>query len=137
MRIAALCWLSCLLLFACGGSDVVPGGVSVGNDKDGGSDDDPCVDADGDGFGSRCRAGADCDDDDPEITNECRICALPNEGCACTPGTKPTMCDPDDVRTTVNGVTGTIVCTEGYRYCRDGKYSDCEIIQMYARFIAD
>ena len=136
MRIAALCWLGCVLLMSCAQDEAPPGAVSVG-DFDGGADADLCVDNDGDGCGAHCDRGADCDDSDASITNECRVCATPKQGCKCTPGTKPLDCDPADIRTTVNGVQGTLVCTEGFRYCRDGMYSDCEIIQMYARFIAD
>lgn len=125
------------MLFACKAQDTGPGAVSVGNDEDAGGVQDLCRDADGDGFGTGCDRGRDCDDADPMVTNECVICATPQQGCKCTPGTKPMMCTPDKKKVVVNGVSGTLVCTEGYRYCRDGLYSDCEIIQMYARFIAD
>jgi hypothetical protein len=36
-----------------------------------------------------------------------------------------------------NGQTGTLVCSEGARYCRDGAYSDCEVLTGYVTFIAD
>jgi hypothetical protein len=137
IRIAALCFLGCVLLTSCAKDDAPPGGVSAGGDFDAGGDEDLCVDGDGDGYGSGCDRGLDCDDADPMQTDECRRCRVPTEGCACAAGTKPMSCVPKNMRTTINGVSGTIVCTEGYRYCRDGKYSDCEIIQMYARFIAD
>lgn len=137
MRSSALCLLGCLMLFACKADDAGPGAVSAGTDVDGGRGEDLCRDDDGDGFGSGCDRGQDCDDADPAMTNECRVCAQPNEGCKCTPGTKPMDCTPEKVRTVMGGVAGTLVCTEGYRYCRDGVYSKCEIIQMYARFIPD
>jgi len=86
-----------------------------------------CEDADDDGFGRYCDSGADCDDDDPEVTDECRRCVQPLLGCTCEPGTMPLKCDPPDVH--VDG--GVLVCSEGTRYCRDGFWSDCEIIGQY------
>jgi hypothetical protein len=96
------------------------------------------MDADGDGFGKYCPAGLDCNDHDPNVTDECVRCAMPNLGCPCEPGTMPMRCDPHYAKkTTMNGQTGTLVCSEGTRYCRDGAYSDCEILFSYATFIPD
>lgn len=134
MRLGLLMFVACLL--GCGGGH---GGGSGGGDvqvlADAGSGG--CMDEDGDGFGYGCVPGADCDDADPNITDECRRCAVPNKGCPCEVGSKPLNCDPDDKRVTMNGVTGTLVCSEGTRYCRDGIYSDCEILFQYATFVPD
>jgi hypothetical protein len=95
-------------------------------------DEYECVDEDGDGFGLYCDKGSDCDDGDPSVTDECRRCKQPKLNCPCKPGTMPMKCDPPDMH--VEG--GTLVCSEGTRYCRDGFYSDCEIIGQYV-FVPD
>lgn len=130
--------LCCLLLFgpACGdsggGSD---DGFQIG---DAGPPRQRCVDADGDGYDLYCGAALDCDDEDPNVLDECFRCKDEGtEGCACTPGEKPRYCNPEDVRTVQNGVTGIIRCDEGTRYCRDGVWSACEILLQYATFIPD
>lgn len=141
MRVATLIWFGLVVMaLGCGGDDAPPGNVSTGHNdhEDAGSTDTLCVDEDEDGYGVDCDLGADCDDTDPTQTNACFLCAQrPSKGCPCEPGTKPKSCDPEDVRTTRNGVMGTLVCTEGYQYCRDGALSECEIIQMYAMFNPD
>lgn len=119
-----------------GGSDG-PGGPGVMVDSDGGLRVRECMDEDGDGFGRYCRPGNDCDDEDETVTDECRRCVTPNKGCPCEPGTMPMYCNPEDVAATMDGVTGIIVCNEGARYCRDGVYSDCEILWQYATFVPD
>jgi hypothetical protein len=86
-----------------------------------------CVDEDGDGYGTYCDKGNDCNDSDPKVTDECRRCKQPKFNCPCKPGTMPLKCDPPNIE--VEG--GTLVCSEGTRYCRDGLYSDCEIIGEY------
>jgi hypothetical protein len=96
------------------------------------------MDADGDGFGLYCSAGSDCDDSDPMVTDECVRCATENLGCPCDPGTAPLRCDPHYAKkTTQNGQTGTVICSEGTRYCRDAAWSDCEILFQYATFVPD
>ena len=94
-----------------------------------------CMDADNDGFGRYCVEGRDCDDDDPDFTDECYRCVMANVDCPCDPGTRPEFCDPDDRQVEMDGVVGTLVCSEGTRYCRDGLWSDCEILLEYATFI--
>jgi hypothetical protein len=96
-----------------------------------------CIDMDGDGYGVGCDLGADCDDNDPSITDQCTRCETPNKGCPCTPGTMYMNCDPADKHITQNGVPGVLVCSQGTRYCRDGAWSDCEIIYQYATFVPD
>jgi hypothetical protein len=136
MRMVALGWLLlCGLMLGCGddgGPDMDPPPVAT---RDGGSGSRVCMDEDGDGFGRYCDDGLDCDDEDPEITDECRRCAQPNKGCPCPLGTRHMTCDPDDVEAVQDGVKGVLVCTEGARYCRDGAWSDCEIIWMYTTFV--
>jgi hypothetical protein len=90
-------------------------------------DERECVDADGDGWGQYCELGVDCDDADPSITDECRRCRRRIEGCPCEPGSDWESCDPPDRR----GDGGTFVCTEGTRYCRDGKWTECEVVGEY------
>lgn len=141
MRLLAVCCLGMLVLgFGCGGDDGPGNRGSAGStstrDMDGGSRAS-CIDEDEDGFGRNCSAGADCDDDDPEITDECRRCARDLTGCTCEPGTEPMWCKPEDMRVTQNGVTGTLVCTDGARYCREGVWSGCEILAQYTTFIPD
>jgi hypothetical protein len=123
----ALCL--CLLSALSCGDDAAPPKVIH---RDGGDDLYECVDDDGDGFGQYCTKGSDCDDKDPNVTDECRRCKQAKLNCPCKPGTMPTKCDPPDMH--VEG--GTLVCSEGTRYCRDGLYSDCEIIGQYV-FVPD
>jgi hypothetical protein len=96
------------------------------------------VDDDGDGFGLHCKLGKDCDDTDPTVTDECYRCLMPIKDCPCMPGTPGMRCDPHYMmKVTMNGQTGTLTCNEGTRYCRDGVYSDCEVLLQYATFSAD
>jgi hypothetical protein len=121
-----LCVLS---VFACG-DDAGPAPSKPR--RDAGEDEYTCVDEDGDGFGKYCDKGADCDDTDPNVTDLCRRCAQPKLDCPCKTGTMPLECDPPDMH--VQG--GTLVCSEGTRYCRAGFWSDCEIIGDYV-FVAN
>ena len=136
-----LFWIVGLLgVLGCGGGD--DGGAAtappMSHDGDGGTGRLVCVDDDGDGFGKNCGGGADCDDDDPEVTDECRRCVSPNKGCPCETGTPPmTGCKPPDMAATKNGVVGRYVCSEGTRYCREDKWSDCEFLWQYATFVAN
>jgi hypothetical protein len=106
--------------------------IAATPDDDGGSSD-VCLDADGDGYGHDCSLGSDCDDTDPSVTDECRRCLTPGPNCPCMPGTVNVRCDPPAQH--VQG--GTIVCTEGTRYCRDGYWGGCETIAEYTTFIPD
>jgi hypothetical protein len=139
MRISGL--LLCvawLVSLGCGDEDDSPSGtISVGMEDAGAPQ--PCIDEDGDGYGAHCTRGDDCDDSDTSITDECVRCTkVVATGCPCEPGTKPMECDPKDVKTTnAEGVRGTLVCSEGTRYCRDGFYSDCEALAQYTFFVAD
>jgi hypothetical protein len=127
---AWICALACSFA-ACSGSDAKPPTLAVGNEDDGGSDD-ACIDADGDGYGKNCRLGKDCDDTDPKITDQCRRCVVAALNCPCKLGTAAVRCDPP-----VKHVAGgTLVCSEGTRYCRDGYWGDCETIGAYL-FVAD
>ena len=148
MLARALCLMALLIGFGfgCGGDDDDDGSSMVPNGRpDAGGGARRCVDNDDDGFGDFCDDGDDCDDDDPEVTDECRRCRVPNEGCPCEAGTKPLHCDPKDLRTTNDkGQTGVLVCSEGTRYCRKenpeaekSEWSDCEILFQYATFVAD
>jgi hypothetical protein len=138
MRVAALCLVGLVSWIGCGGG----GGGSAGGDSvsagagTGAGASHTCLDEDGDGFGKYCVAGADCNDADPTVTDECRRCATPTQGWPCEPGAKPMRCDPHySQTTTMNGQTGTLVCSEGSRYCRDSVYSGCEVLLGYATFI--
>jgi len=139
MRVGTLCCLATIALLACGGDDSGSGDddglVTSGNDS--GTGPMGCIDEDDDGFGRRCTRGLDCDDADPTVTNECRRCIEPNKDCPCEPGTEMMHCKPEDIRTTMNGVTGVLACSEGVRYCRDGAWTDCEILWQYATFTPD
>jgi hypothetical protein len=137
MRISGLLLcMAVLVSLGCGDDeDGPPGVVSVGMEDAGALE--PCIDEDADGYGSNCRLGDDCDDSDTSITNLCVLCLQGVlKGCPCEPGTKPTPCDPEDIKTTRNGVRGTLTCSEGTRYCRDGVYSACEALVEYT-FTAD
>jgi hypothetical protein len=137
MRISGL--LLCmagLLLVSCGDEEGNPPGTVSVDIEDAGAAE-PCADEDGDGYGSNCTLVDDCDDSDTSITNQCEVCTkVVAKGCPCEPGTKPMACDPEDIKTTRDGVRGTLVCSEGTRYCRDGFYSDCEALVEYT-FTAD
>lgn len=138
MPIRMVCALGLLLVLGCGGDGGGggPSGPPVSVDPDGGTGRRVCVDEDGDGFGRNCGNGNDCDDDDPSVTDECRRCVSPNADCPCEPGTMPmTGCKPPDMDAVVNGVSGTWVCSEGTRYCREGLWSECEILWQYATFV--
>lgn len=137
MRLLAVCCFGLFAAIGCSGDDG-DGGDGNGVDttiSDGGGRP-VCVDRDGDGYGRYCGQN-DCDDDDPDITDECTRCVMPAKDCPCEPGTRFVTCDPDDVRTTMNGVTGTVYCDDGARYCRDGAWTDCEILWQYATFVPD
>ncbi len=86
-----------------------------------------CVDADGDDFGERCARGSDCDDADPDMHAGCATCAVPSEGCACGVAAPPVSCK---VSSSVTD-RGSLRCTVGTRFCRDGAYSACEGIASF------
>lgn len=114
----------------CGGDDDAGPPITTGGDDAG---QETCVDHDGDGFGTNCSLGRDCDDADPAVTNQCRRCAARIlEDCPCTEGTEPTSCTPP-VKVVDGGV---LVCEEGTRYCRAGRWGGCETIGQY-NFVAD
>lgn len=126
LRFVALASLASLMAIGCGGggggSADAGGDFVVGGDGDAGM----CIDEDDDGFGVNC-AKRDCDDTDPEITTECFRCTTPGPGCPCEPGTAPIHCIPPSIP--VKG--GLLVCRDGTTYCRDGKWSACEVIGEY------
>jgi hypothetical protein len=127
--------MASLASVGCGDEDGSPPGMVSVDVEDAGTE--PCIDDDGDGYGANCMRGDDCDDSDTSITTQCVICTkVVATGCPCQPGTKPIACDPEDIKTTRNGVHGTLVCSEGTRYCRDGFYSECEALVEYT-FTAD
>lgn len=135
MKIEKWCAVALLLAAAisCGGDDTpAPGGPGIGNhDDDAGKT--VCVDEDDDGWGKGCSKGDDCDDTDPDVTDECRRCrGGAVKDCPCKPGTQQVSCEPPVKH--VDG--GTLVCSEGTRYCRDGNWGDCETIGEYV-FVAD
>ncbi len=126
---------SLFLSAACGGDDEGERvKAPVTNPKtDGGSNEiEMCVDDDGDGYGRHCDAGTDCDDDDPDRFEDCGSCIRPAAGCECEPGTKPLKCTPPKM--IVEG--GTLVCSEGARYCRAAEWTECEAIGQYV-FVAN
>jgi hypothetical protein len=86
-----------------------------------------CVDEDGDGFGKGCPLGPDCDDHDPDIADECFVCAHPDEGCPCDPSEPPVSCflEPTDLE------DGGVMCHEGTRFCRDGFWTGCLNVHSY------
>ena len=82
-----------------------------------------CIDDDGDGYGLNCAAGGDCDDTQPNIHTGCTACATPEEGCTCPEGSEPVTCHlPAET-----GSSGTLICRDGTRYCRDGRWSACRV----------
>ena len=126
-------------LLGCAGDDGgSPGDDLVTDDLDAGNGGRQCRDDDGDGYVVGCTsARRDCDDDDPEVTDLCWRCAQPAEGCPCEPGTEFMRCDPKDVRGEHEGVVGVWVCDDGQRWCRDGAWTDCEILWQYATFMPE
>lgn len=139
MRLVAVCCFGLFASIGCAGDG------SGGDGDDGLSTTDSdgggrpvCVDRDEDGFGRYC-GQHDCDDADPDITDECIRCggSGPVEGCSCEPGTRSVSCNPDDFRTTMNGMSGIVVCEEGAHYCRDGAWTECEVLWQYATFVPD
>jgi hypothetical protein len=138
--------LATIALLACAGDDGGSGGDDglMTDDTDAGTGARGCIDEDDDGFGRRCTPGLDCDDEDPSVTDECRRCVEPfdpkrsYENCPCDPGTEMLHCIPDTtMRVTRDGVMGTLVCSEGARYCRDGAWTDCEFLAQYTSFVPD
>jgi hypothetical protein len=140
MRLNALSYGLLLgALIGCGGDDGGGGndGPTTGGD-DAGDGARRCIDEDDDGFPTGCSTSRrDCDDGDPTITDECRRCIEENEGCPCEPGTEFKRCDPEDLHTVQDGVMGIVVCDEGQRWCRDGVWTECEILWQYATFMPD
>ena len=120
--------LPCVLALVAGACVVTERGQGPGA-RGGGGLPQVCVDRDKDGFGDSCAAGPDCDDSDPSIHQGCLRCATPSQGCECTRGTRPTQCFVD--KTTDD--SGKVMCNEGTRYCRDGKWSGCESIFSYPK----
>lgn len=113
-------YLGCLtVLLATSCSDDAP--------DSGGDWTNVCIDADGDGYGLQCPAGSDCDDSDRNVHAGCAACAKPAEGCACDPGTAAIDC----IETPEVTSTGSLLCKEGTRYCRDGKWSGCEGLSSF------
>jgi hypothetical protein len=126
----ALCAVGCSGLWSCGDDEAT---TTPRPRPDAGEEELVCQDSDGDGYGAYCVSGHDCDDDDPEITDECRRCRIPTtKGCRCEAGTPALKCDPPDKE--ADG--GTLVCSEGTRYCRDERWGDCEVIGEYV-FVPD
>ncbi|MEY4578818.1 MAG: hypothetical protein RL701_3521, partial [Pseudomonadota bacterium] len=115
-------YLCSAVLFGCNGA-YAPGDGNAGPDAGGVA----CEDNDHDGFGSHCDRGYDCDDNDPKTTNECRSCAQPELGCACTATNTPISC----FLPAADLPGGDITCREGTRYCRAGVWSGCESVHEY------
>jgi hypothetical protein len=117
-------WALSAVLVACSDDDKAP--PVEDSELDAGTSE--CIDSDGDGFGKGCRRGSDCDDQNPDVTTGCYRCIHPEtEGCACQDGTVPAVCFLDSKKTDA----GTTVCSEGTRYCRDGKWTGCESVRTY------
>jgi hypothetical protein len=91
-----------------------------------GSWSDVCIDLDGDGHGFQCAGGDDCDESDPAVHAGCHACRTPEQGCSCD-AQPPLECrlphalDP----------SGALLCREGTRYCRDGRWSACEGVASF------
>lgn len=140
MRRDVLLFLGLLALIGCGGGDDAGGGAGDKNKSvslgDGGNTR-RCKDADGDKFGDYCDPGDDCDDSDPEVTDECIRCVVPNEDCPCEPGTESMVCTPKDKKVIKDGISYTVSCTIGTRYCRDAFYTDCEFLEEYTTMVRD
>jgi hypothetical protein len=113
-----------LLLAACVESRDHGAGTPV-ETKDAGA----CQDSDGDGYGEGCESGGDCNDSDEAVHSGCTQCVTPQQGCSCAEAAKPVSCylspTADD--------NGTMMCHEGTRYCREGRWSACESIVTYPR----
>lgn len=98
------------------------GACAEGGAPGGGSWTGVCIDVDGDGYGFQCAGGSDCDDNDRTVHTSCGACGSPSEGCACEPGTAAVDCTlPYSVT-----ASGSLLCRNGTRYCRDGKWTACE-----------
>src|SRR5882672_132524 len=114
-----IAWVAAALLgsWACANSDHNPALNGVSTQAGAPT---VCVDRDKDGFGENCQAGADCDDHDPGLHQACLRCAQPNLGCDCARGTSPVQCFGDKTQSP----EGVVMCNEGTRFCRDGRWSD-------------
>ncbi len=55
------------------------------------------------------------------------VCARPTSGCPCDEDQPPIDCYLDPVR----DEDGSIMCSRGTRYCRDGRWTSCESVQSY------
>jgi hypothetical protein len=122
MKFRLLC-LVALALGACAGGRSPRAGAPVSTT----AIPQACIDRDRDGFGDHCSGGNDCDDHDPAIHSGCLRCAVPSDGCSCANGTEPVQCFLDKTKAT----DGTVMCNEGTRYCREGKWSGCESVFSY------
>lgn len=126
--------LALVFLLACGGdSSSSPrdtGGPILGSPNgDDDDNEDTCVDKDGDGYGLGCPAGLDCDDNDDTVFEDCKNCSKPNTGCKCEADSAPLDCvvPPEEVP------EGALFCKGGKRYCRDGVWTKCIGIAVYAK----
>jgi alpha-tubulin suppressor-like RCC1 family protein len=59
-------------------------------------------------------------------------CAEPAEGCACAGNQPPVACRPEGAADAGAGAAAA-VCLEGTRYCRNGRFGECEQVVSYAR----
>jgi hypothetical protein len=85
-----------------------------------------CIDVDVDGYGFQCERGEDCDDQDPALHDSCARCSSPNEGCVCE-NQAPVDCRlPYELHP-----SGALLCRDGTRYCRDGRWTGCEGVASY------
>ena len=110
-------FLRVLLIAACGDDPKPP--VMAAEPRDDGGLDNECVDEDGDGAGRRCGM-SDCDDNDPDVTNECIRCNVPNENCPCEEGTEPEVdCTPENLGEQREQNGQLLECTKGVRYCHE------------------
>ena len=64
---------------------------------------------------------------DQATTNQCLSCVLPAQGCDCPADAEPESCFLKDQFL----ADGTVMCSEGTRFCRGGTWSDCEGVQSY------
>jgi len=60
------------------------------------------------------------------LAGDAGACTVPEEGCACDPGSEPIDCYLDPVE-----VDGMLVCNAGTRFCRAGAWSSCESLRSY------
>ncbi len=117
-----LAWVFAGVAWGCSGADVTPLPSLGGAGETPGAES--CEDRDGDGYGFACALGTDCDDADGAVTDECRRCLTPQEGCPCDAEGQVAQCGQ---RVAVHD--DYVSCVKGERVCDGAAWGPCNLAE--------